>query len=98
MHKKGTTDVLSFPQIAVTHKQRGQVKVFANQFLGDILISLDQAKRQASEQGISLAKEVLFLMIHSILHLVGYDHAKEKDRVAMQRLESKIWGSIYKLK
>lgn len=96
MNKNGTTDVLSFPQIEINAKQKGNPKVFSTRFLGDILISLDQANRQAKQQKISLSKEVTFLIIHSILHLLGYDHASEKERIEMQRLESKIWRSIYK--
>lgn len=92
--KKSTTDVLSFPQIVVNEKKIRSAKVFNGQFLGDILISLDQAQRQAQVQGIPLKKEVLFLILHSILHLVGHDHAEKKERERMQKWESKIWKKL----
>ncbi len=90
MGKKGTTDVLSFPQIE-PQKNR---KYYQGKFLGDILISLDQAKRQATEQRLSLRKEVLFLILHSILHLIGYDHSEKGERCKMQTLESRVWKAL----
>ncbi|MBU0506396.1 rRNA maturation RNase YbeY [bacterium] len=90
------TDVLSFPAVAVTNKTIGKATHFKGKHLGDILISLDRAHEQAKAQGISLQKEVLFLIIHSILHLMGYDHATEKECLSMQKLESKALKKIYK--
>ena len=90
MGKKGTTDVLSFPQI----EPKKNRKHYQGKFLGDILISLDQAKRQAKEQRLSLKKEVLFLILHSILHLIGYDHSEKGERFEMQALESRIWKAL----
>ena len=87
MGRHTTTDVLSFPQIPPQKKR----SAYQNRFLGDILISLDQASRQASEQNLSLRQEVFFLIIHSVLHLIGYDHATKPDRLKMQKLESEIW-------
>jgi len=98
MNKKGTTDVLSFPHLDVSPVRRGNAKVFDKKFLGDILISLDQAQRQAKEQSISLVKEVNFLIVHSMLHLIGYDHGIKKERLEMQKLESKIFGKLYRMK
>jgi probable rRNA maturation factor len=96
MGKTGTTDVLSFPQIALSRAtaRRGRTHIFDGQFLGDILVSLDQAERQAKVQGLSLKKEVLFLILHSILHLIGHDHATKAERERMQKLECKIWRKI----
>lgn len=94
MGKTGTTDVLSFPQITVSEKKIGNQHIFEGIFLGDILISLDQAERQAKVQGLSLKKEVLFLILHSILHLIGHDHADKKERNRMQKWESEIWKKI----
>lgn len=94
--KMGTTDVLSFPQITVDRAtaRRGHTRIFDGIFLGDILISLDQAERQAKVQGLPLKKEVLFLILHSILHLIGHDHADQKERNRMQKWERKIWIKI----
>lgn len=98
MKKEGPTDVLSFPQISSLKKQRGNPKLFNGQFLGDILISLDKAQQQANEQGVSLVKEVHFLVIHSLLHLLGYDHASKKESLEMQSKEVELLRTLYKLK
>lgn len=90
MGKSGTTDVLSFPQL----EPQKSLQKYNGLFLGDILISLDQAKCQSKLQKISLQKEVLFLTVHSILHLLGHDHATANERQKMQRLESYIWKSL----
>lgn len=93
MHKKGTTDVLSFPQMPPS-KVPGDPSVYCGRFLGDILISLDQANKQAAGQGITLMRESEFLIIHGILHLLGFDHAEETERLRMQALESRLWRLI----
>jgi probable rRNA maturation factor len=90
------TDVLSFPAVAVTKKNSGKAMHFQGKHLGDILISLDRAHEQAKAQNISLQKEVIFLIIHSILHLMGHDHATKKECLCMQKLESKALRNIYK--
>lgn len=89
----GSTDVLSFPQLEKQKKRSD----YHGQFLGDVLISLDQAQKQAKEQDLSLSQEVLFLTLHSVLHLIGYDHATKTERMEMQFLESKIWGKLARL-
>lgn len=90
MGKAGTTDVLSFPQLP----PQKRVSSYRGKFLGDILISLDQAKRQADAQKLPLRKELLFLTLHAVLHLVGYDHAEEGERIKMQKLESSVWKNL----
>lgn len=57
---------------------------------GEILISYVQAKRQAKEIGHSTRKEVVFLMVHGLLHLFGYDHEKTKDKAKMFAKQTKI--------
>jgi probable rRNA maturation factor len=69
------TDVLSFP----SRQSLG--------FLGDIAISFEHAKRQAAEYGHPVNQEIGILMLHGVLHLLGFDH--EKDRGQMARAESK---------
>lgn len=73
-----STDVLSFPLC------EGQITDGA---LGDIVISLEHAKRQAEEYGHGLDREVAFLVAHSTLHLLGYDHelSDEDDRIMRKR-------------
>lgn len=72
------TDVLSFPQIDFDNDG---VKVEDNSYkvLGDIVISLEKAAEQASEIGHSTEHEAAFLCIHSMLHLLGYDHETGED-------------------
>jgi probable rRNA maturation factor len=55
--------------------------------LGDIVISIPQAARQAAEQGVPLNREVALLLVHGALHLLGHDHSDEDPRAEMQALE-----------
>ena len=73
------TDVLSFPLLDVLPERSD-----ATVALGDIVISTEQAKKQAEEYGHSLKREVCFLAVHSVLHLLGYDHeTSEEDEKVM---------------
>ena len=58
--------------------------------LGDIYISVDKAKEQATEYGHSLKRELSFLFVHGLLHLLGYDHMTEEDEKVMFRLQDEI--------
>ena len=58
--------------------------------LGDIVISLDHARAQAEEYGHSLKREIAFLTAHSMLHLFGYDHVNEDDRIQMEKMQEEI--------
>ena len=58
--------------------------------LGDIYICVEQAKRQASEYGHSLDREMRFLFVHGLLHLLGYDHTKKEDEEVMFPLQEEI--------
>ena len=58
--------------------------------LGDIVICYKRAAEQAIEYGHSLEREMLFLVAHSILHLLGYDHMEEEDKKVMRALEEEI--------
>lgn len=63
--------------------------------LGDIVISLPTAGRQAKEKGHGIYEEIAVLLIHGILHLIGYDHEKGwKKEQKMKRMEKKILSSI----
>lgn len=62
--------------------------------LGDIVISLDTARRQAIDAGRPLREEILFLIIHGILHLLGYDHVRRKDWVRMRKKEEELWQLV----
>lgn len=83
--KSATTDVLSFPleleEFEVTVKASGK-------YLGDIVISAEQAQKQASENKLSLEMELKQLILHGILHLSGFDH--ETDNGEMNALELEL--------
>jgi probable rRNA maturation factor len=80
-----TTDVLSFPQM----ENRTQHSALSTQHyvLGDIVINLHKAKRQAAENGITFDEELTCLLIHGLLHLIGYDHGKSSYQ--KKKMESK---------
>ena len=80
--KDYATDVLSFPS------QPESFETEAEENLGEIVISLDRAKAQAKENGLTLVNEVEQLILHGLLHLCGHDH--ETDDGEMNRLELKL--------
>jgi probable rRNA maturation factor len=74
-----TTDVLSFPV------EQAEFERVAGATLGDLVISVEQAARQAEENGLTLEEEIAQLILHGLLHLCGYDH--ERDNGEMNALE-----------
>jgi probable rRNA maturation factor len=82
--KNKVTDVLSFPAAHFHHVSKSA----SQQVSGDLAISVETARRQAAEQGHSLAVEVKVLMLHGLLHLAGYDH--ETDGGQMARRERRL--------
>jgi len=89
--KKGPTDVLSFPTLArrrPARVRRGRMAVKAGEYLGDIVISPATARRYAKKNGRKLSDELQVLILHGVLHLLGYDH--ETDRGKMDRMERKL--------
>ena len=80
--KPETTDVLSFPAEQAEFEKAEGLR------LGDVVISIEQAARQAKEHGLSFENEVAQLILHGLLHLAGYDH--ETDRGEMDRLELRL--------
>ncbi len=79
--QNSTTDVLSFPFSAEEFEKDQNL-------LGDIIISAEQAKRQAKENNIKLELEIKQLILHGVLHLAGYDH--ETDNGKMNSLELQL--------
>lgn len=88
-----TTDVLSFPMLEMKNGSIDQPLTASDfdqseglnvVFLGDVIINIDQAYRQAEEYGHSREREVSFLIIHSMLHLLGYDHIEKSDERIMK--------------
>lgn len=82
------TDVLSFSP--------NKKVLLMKKYLGDIAISIEKAKTQAKEEGISLEKELLILLTHGYLHLLGYDHKEKKEEKIMFSLQKKILLGIIK--
>ncbi|MBK9215511.1 MAG: rRNA maturation RNase YbeY [Chloracidobacterium sp.] len=72
--KDVTTDVLSFPHEPDDLELTTHHSPFTTAFLGDIVISAEQAERQAVENGLDLETEIKQLILHGVLHLCGYDH------------------------
>ena len=60
--------------------------------LGEIIISYEKAEEQAKEYGHSLLREMSFLFVHGMLHLLGYDHMKKDDEIVMFKLQDEILG------
>jgi len=88
--KNEPTDVLSFPMTQNKFVNFEPETIL----LGDIVISLDTALKQANELKHSLATEITFLLIHGILHLIGFDHINEDERKVMLKRESDIFTKL----
>ena len=84
------TDVLSFPQLTFEEGEEADVNENGEIVLGDIIISIDRAKEQAEEYGHSLKRELAFLSVHSMLHLMGYDHMVPEEEENMFRRQKEI--------
>lgn len=85
--KNAATDVLSFSQV------EGEDFCFENRFLGDIVIAVPYAANQAESLGHSVFEEVRYLILHGILHLMGYDHDENED-CEMSRLEKSVYKKL----
>ena len=82
------TDVLSFPLLEDPRSEPAFVLPPGEpRHLGDILISYPRAARQAEEYGHNVEREVCYLLAHGLLHLLGYDHVEEQERLAMRERE-----------
>jgi len=82
-----TTDVLSFGM------KEGKPESVEYPNLGDIYVSLDLAQRQSEEYGVKFEEEVRLLVIHGLLHLLGYDH-KNKNQATIMRKKEKLYLKI----
>lgn len=99
------TDVLSFPMLDYP---KGKVfkDIYSNYnfnetyldgeelVLGDMVLSLEKAKEQSIEYNHSYLREVAYLIVHSILHLLGYDHMEEKEKLIMRKREEEILSGL----
>ncbi len=86
--KAGPTDVLSFSQLEGEHVE------LAGNLLGDVVISLETAARQARVAHRGLDSEVAKLLVHGILHLIGHDHERDDEARVMQQLERRLRRAI----
>lgn len=92
------TDVLSFPLLNIKGGTQITKKAFLSDYdlhakainLGDVFISLDKAKSQALEYGHSVEREIGYLFVHGLLHLLGFDHINEVDKVQMRAVEELV--------
>lgn len=91
--KDKPTDVLSFPT-----DEKGFFRKIPLKPLGDIVISVETAERQAKDKKHSFEKELKFLLIHGFLHLLGYDHEiSREEEIRMQRKEREYMKIVEKL-
>lgn len=82
------TDVLSFPL------QEGEGAGIQPDMLGDVVISLEYAGRQAAGRGWDLGAELDFLLIHGLLHLLGHDHEEPAEADEMERRTGEVWAVL----
>lgn len=84
------TDVLSFPQYEDLNKipREGSICI------GDVVICTDQALLQADEFGHSPEREIIYLFVHSVLHLLGYDHMNSEEKEQMREREEIVMSKI----
>ncbi len=68
LHREGPTNVIAFPML------EGDFADISPQLLGDVVVSMDTAQKEADIAGIHVDERLLELLVHGILHLVGYDH------------------------
>lgn len=95
-----STDVLSFPSVSYPEgKTAGECETLLRQeydddtgacFLGDLFISVPHMKAQAKEYGHSELREAVYLTVHGLCHLMGYDHIEPRDKEKMRKMEEKI--------
>lgn len=86
--KDKPTDVLSFAQ------REGEGANPDDNVLGDVIISVETATRQAEERGHPLGHELRVLLVHGILHLLGYDHEEDEEAEEMEALERDLLGEL----
>ena len=93
--KDSVTDVLSFPQF------EGHADLLADllndeasTLIGDVVICYEQAERQADEYDTGITREMLYLFVHSVMHLFGYDHMEKDEKAVMRKREEEVLAAI----
>ena len=84
------TDVLSFPQF----DDLAEIDQKRPYLLGDVVLCTAQAQRQAEEFGHSVDRELVYLFVHSMCHLVGYDHMTEEEKAEMRAAEEAVMAGL----
>ena len=98
------TDVLSFPMVdydfpadfsLVNESPEGYLNPETDELLlGDIMVSVDKVYSQAEEYGHGIKREFAFLIAHSMLHLLGYDHMEDEERVVMEAKQEAVLEAL----
>ena len=90
------TDVLSFPLIEDLNDLQAADEEEETEpvALGDVVICLPRAEEQAREYGHSREREIVYLYVHSVLHLLGYDHMEEEDKQEMRAREEEVMKEV----
>ena len=84
------TNVLSFPDMEMNWRQLDEFVPDVNYYLGDIAFGYETLKREAQERSISIYEHFKHLTVHSVLHLLGYDHQTDEDANIMESIEIEI--------
>ena len=100
-----TTDVLSFPSLSLTPNRLfdpsapGARAAWDSDagayFLGDILLNIPQALRQAAQFSHTIHREIIYLFVHGVFHLLGYDHHAKEDQQRMRNQEKQALEAVY---
>lgn len=91
-----STDVLSFPMF----EKKEIMQVCKAKFeglqetLGDVIISIEQVKKQAKEYGHSFERELAYMVVHGFYHLMGYDHMVEEEKTQMRKKEENVLSKL----
>lgn len=106
MGKEGVTDVLSFPMLELPRAAGRDIPVLVTAdypfdadedggiYLGDIAVCTAVAERQAEEYGHGFDREITYLFLHGLLHLLGFDHMTDGDKAAMRICEKEILHDV----
>ena len=81
LNREGPTNVIAFPM------QEGEFAGVSPDLMGDVVISVDTAEREGNAAGMDVETRMVELLVHGVLHLMGYDH--EHDEVQVRRMEAK---------
>lgn len=88
------TDVLSFPGYEKDEWEKLKVIPDEIAYIGDIVISKEKIIEQASEYGTGIEREFCYLVAHGMLHLMGYDHMIDEDKVIMRKKEEEVMQKL----